>query len=76
MRLENVTIPDAKLCYLLNWWVKDDKSRLLKRLGFTAADPELLRQAILMLVVSNAAPLCASNHESTLGPAVYRPSLL
>lgn len=55
MRLENVTIPDAKLGYLLNWRAKDDKSGLLKRLGFTTENPELLRQAILMLVTSSDA---------------------
>jgi len=55
MRLENVIIPDAKLSYLLNWWEKDDKSGLVKQLGFTTEQPELLRKAILVLVVSNDA---------------------
>lgn len=61
MRLDNVIIPDAKLGYLLNWREKDDKSGLLKRLGFTAEEPELLRQAILMLVISNDAVSDGSN---------------
>ncbi|MEM6518903.1 MAG: DUF6883 domain-containing protein [Cyanobacteria bacterium P01_C01_bin.70] len=55
MRLEKVIIPDAKLGYLLNWREKDDKSGLVKRLGFTAEEPERLRQAILMLVANNDA---------------------
>lgn len=61
MRLENVIIPDAKLGYLLNWREKNDKSGLVKQLGFTAEEPELLRRAILMLVVSNDAIPDGSN---------------
>lgn len=61
MRLENVIIPDAKLSYLLTWREKDDKSGLVKRLGFTAEEPELLRQAILILIVNNDAISDGSN---------------
>ena len=47
--------------YLLTWRPKDDKSKLLSKLGFGAENPEALKEAISSLIASNDATYTRSN---------------
>jgi len=48
---QNCLIPDAKLTrYLLVLKIRNDKSQLLAQAGFTQANPEQLKEALLSLI--------------------------
>jgi hypothetical protein len=57
MKLQgSILIPDAKLTqYLLIPRQEDDKSKFLAQAGFTADNPDQLRQAILTLIQTHDA---------------------
>lgn len=59
---ENVIIPDAKLTkYLLILRQDDDKSKFLAQAGFTQANPEKLKNAIIELITNYQAKEDTSN---------------
>ena len=57
MKLEGeIIIPEAKLTkYLLAPRKEDDKSKFLAQAGFTQANPEQLKQAIILLIQTHKA---------------------
>jgi hypothetical protein len=57
MKLQgSILIPDAKLTqYLLIPRLEDDKSKFLAQAGFTANNPDQLKQAILTLIQTHDA---------------------
>ena len=49
-------IPDDKITkYLLKFRPKDDKSKYLARAGFTLANPDALKTALIQLIQTNPA---------------------
>ena len=63
MKLQGpIIIPDAKLTqYLLVPKARNDKSKFLAQAGFTAANPEKLKKALLQLIQTQEAELDSEN---------------
>src|SRR5437588_10704815 len=56
LRAETTVVDQHKLTrYLLTWQAENDKSGYLRQAGFTAANPELLKEEILRLGLSTRA---------------------
>lgn len=61
-----IIIPDAKLTqYLLVPKARNDKSKFLAQAGFTAENPEELKQAFLQLIQTHEAELDYENEYGT-----------
>ncbi len=63
---DNVIIPDGKISnYLLIHREEDDKSKFLAQAGFTQANPEQLKNAIIELITNYEAREDKSNQYGT-----------